>query len=109
MSFLPAWRAWRSDIEVLAGRAARKRDAARRVLVLHDTTAFKGAPIPRVRCPVATEPGFDTRLRQILLAQLAERSSLRHVACYERVAGLPMENMDAPLPLHVEQAHLAEW
>ena len=73
LRFLPAWRARRSEIEVLADRAASKHAAAMRIGVVHDTTAFKGALIPRNRVPAATEHGFDTRLRQVLLLQLARR------------------------------------
>ena len=60
--FHPAWRARHAEIEVLADRAAKKRTAAKRIGVIHDTTAFKGALIPRNRVPAATEHGFDTRL-----------------------------------------------
>ena len=66
LRFLPAWRARRSEIEVLADRAAEKRTAAMRVGVVHDTTAFKSARMPRSRLPAAAEPGFDARLRQVL-------------------------------------------
>ena len=41
LRFLPAWRARRSEIEVLADRAAEKRTAAMRIGVVHDATAFK--------------------------------------------------------------------
>ena len=109
LRFLPAWRARRSEIEVLANRAASKRAAAMRIGVVHDTTAFKGALIPRSRVPAAAEHGFDTRLRQVLLLQLARRGCPCQIACPERVAGLLMEFCDVPLPWHTEQPHLAEW
>eukprot|EP00969_Alexandrium_andersonii_P260463 11515686-Alexandrium_andersonii.AAC.1 len=81
-----------------------------RIGVPHDTTAFKGAPIPRHRRPMATvERGFEVRLHQVLLLQLARQGPLCRVACYERVAGLFMEYLDIPLPWYAEQAHLSEW
>ena len=108
--FLPAWRARRNEIEVLADRAALKREAAMRIGVPHDTTAFKGTPIPRDRRPAATEEhGFEVRLHQVLLLQLARQGLVCRVACYERVAGLFMEYLDIPRPWHEEQAHLSEW
>ena len=109
MRFFPAWRARRSEIEVLADRAAQKHAAAMRVGVPHDTTAFKGVLIPRCRIPAATEHGFEVRLRQVLLTQLAQRNPLRRAACFERVAGLFMEFLDIPLPWHPDQPHLSEW
>ena len=109
MRFLPAWRARRSEIEVLADRAASQHAAAMRIGVVHDTTAFKCAFILRNRVPAATEHGFDTRLRQVLLLQLARRGFPYEIACPERVAGLLMEYSDVPLPWHTEQPHLAEW
>ena len=75
LRFLPAWRARRSEIEVLADRAAEKRAAAMRVGVVHDTTAFKSARIPRSRLPAAAEHGFEARLRLVLLLQLARRGN----------------------------------
>ena len=53
LRFLSAWRARRSEIEVLADRAAEKHTAAMRVGVVHDTTAFNSACIPRSRLPAA--------------------------------------------------------
>ena len=109
MRFLLAWRARRSEIEILADRAAAKRAVAMRIGVVQDTTAFRGARIPRSRVPAAAEHGFDTRLRQVLLLQLAKRGCSGQIECPERVAGLLMEFCDVPLPWHTEQPHLAEW
>ena len=109
MRFLPAWRARRSEIEVLADRAARKHDAARRIGVPHDTTAFKRAPIPRCRAPAVAEHTFEVRLHQILLIQLARRGPQCRNTCFERVAALFMEFVGIPLPWHPDQPHLSEW
>ena len=45
--FAPAWKARRSELEVLADRAQKKHDDAKRIGVIHDTTSFKGVRIPR--------------------------------------------------------------
>ena len=91
LRFLPAWRARRNEIEILADRAAEKHTAAMRIGVVHDTTAFKGARIPRSRLPAAAEHGFEARLRQVLMLQLARRGNRHFTTCPERVAGLLME------------------
>ena len=98
LRFLPAWRARQKEIEVLADRAAKKRTAAMRIGVVHDTTAFKGARIPRSRLSTAAEHGFDARLRQVLLLQLARRGKSHLTTCPERVAALLMDYLDVPLP-----------
>ena len=109
LRFLPAWRARHSENEILADRAAEKHTAAMRIGVIHDTTAFKGARIPRSRLSAAAEHGFDARLRQMLLLQLARRGNSHLTTCLERVAALLMEYLDIPLPWHPEQPHLAGW
>ena len=90
--FAPSWRARRAEIEILADRASAKRALAKRILVPHDTTAFKGAPLdrggaaepppaggggsaaepPAAGARDATPAGgpFETRLRQVLLQLL---------------------------------------
>ena len=98
LRFLPAWRARQTEIEVLADRAAKKRTAAMRIGVICDTTAFKGTRIPRSRPSAAAGHGFDARLRQVLLLQLARRDNLHSTTCSERVAALLMEYLDVPLP-----------
>ena len=45
--FAPAWKARRSELEVLADRAQKKHDDAKRIGVIHDTTSFKGVRLPR--------------------------------------------------------------
>ena len=92
LRFNPAWCARHAEIEVLADRAAKKRTAAMRIGVIHDTTAFKGTRIPRSGLSVAAEHGFDVRLRQVLLLQLARRGNLHLTTCLERVAALLMES-----------------
>ena len=62
--FAPAWKARRSELEVLADRAQKKHNDAKRIGVIHDTTSFKGLRIPRTaRAPdAATEHVFDCLL-----------------------------------------------
>ena len=69
--FAPAWKARRSEIEVLADRAAEKHNKAKRIGVIHDTTSFKGVRIPRTATApdAATEYGFEVRMRQVLIQQ----------------------------------------
>ena len=45
--FAPAWKARRYEIEVLADRAQKKCDEAKRIGVIHDTISFKSVRIPR--------------------------------------------------------------
>ena len=45
--FAPAWKARRSEIEILADRAQKKHDDAKRIGVINDTTSFEGVRIPR--------------------------------------------------------------
>ena len=47
LRFAPAWKARRSELEVLADRAQKKHDDAKRIGVIHDTTSFIGVRIPR--------------------------------------------------------------
>ena len=94
LRFFPAWRARRSEIEVLADRAAEKHNAAVRIGVVHDTTAFNRVCIPRCRLPAAAEHGFDARLRQLLLLQLARRNDSPPSTCPERIAALLMEYLE---------------
>ena len=69
--FAPAWRARRSELEVLADRAQKKHDDAKRIGVIHDTTSFKGVRIPRAASApdAATEHVFEVRMRQVLIQQ----------------------------------------
>ena len=96
LRFLPAWRARRSEIEVLADRAAKKHTAAMRIGVIHDTTTFNGVRIPRSRLSAAAEHGFDARLRQVLLLQIERRNDSHPSTCPERIAALLMEYLDVP-------------
>ena len=109
LRFYPAWRARRSEIEVLADRAAKKHAAAMRVGVIQDTTAFKRASIPRSRLLADAERGFDTRMLQVRLLQGMRRINSQRFVCVERIVALLLEFMDVPLPWHAEQPHLAEW
>jgi len=106
--FAPAWKARRAEIEVLADRAALKHDEAKRIGVIHDTTAFKGVRITRSAATehaspeplrqsiaterasnscsdAATEPIFDGRIQQILIQQVVYQTMPRGT-CLERVA-----------------------
>ena len=71
--------------------------------------AMQGFRIPRSRLSAAAEHGFDARLRQVLLLQLARQGNSHSTTCSERVAALLMDYLDVPLPWHPEQPHLAEW
>ena len=111
--FAPAWKARRAEIEVLADRAALKHDMAKRIGVIHDTTAFKGTRIPRSAdadgcMDAATEPAYEGRVQQILVTQIVSQR-LPHMTCRERVLETLMLFADVPLPWHLDQAHLAEW
>ena len=104
--FAPAWKARRSEIEVLADRADEKHNKAERIGVIHDTTSFKGIRFPRTAA--ATEHGFEVRMRQVLIQQ-AVRRTMRDGSCLERVAQTIMEHLGVPSPWHPDQPHLAEW
>ena len=90
--FAPAWRARRSELEVLADRDQKKHDDAKRIGVIHDTTSFKGARVPR-RANVldaATEHVFEVRMRQVLIQQAVLRP-MKGGNCVERVIKKVME------------------
>lgn len=110
--FAPAWRARRYEIEVLADRAAAKRERAKRIDVIHDTTTYKGVRIPKqvlhANTDVATERIFETRMLQITIQQ-GIRRAMAHGTCLEQVMQTIMEYLDVPLPWHPDQPHLAEW
>ena len=71
LRFAPAWKARRSELEVLADRAQKKHNDAKRIGVIHDTTSFKGIRIPRTASApgAATEHVFEVRMRQVLIQQ----------------------------------------
>ena len=108
--FVPAWRARRSELEVLADRAQKKHDDAKRIGVIHDTTSSKGVRIPRtISAPdAATEQVFGVRMRQVLIQQTV-LYTMKDGNCLERVMKTLMEYLAIPLPWHPEQPHLAEW
>ena len=64
--FAPAWKARRYEIAMLADRASAKRDRARRINVIHDTTSFKGVMIPRQKHSTddATERIFEDKMNK---------------------------------------------
>ena len=55
--------------QLLADRAQKKHDDAKRIGVIHDTTSFKGLRIPRTASApdAATEHVFEVRMRQVLI------------------------------------------
>ena len=108
--FGPAWKARRAELEVLADRAQKKHDDAKRIGVIQDTTSFKGVLIPRTaNAPdAATEHIFENKMLQLLIQQ-AVLHTMKHGNCLERVMTMLMEYLAIPLPWHPDQAHLAEW
>ena len=110
--FAPAWKARRYELEVLADRAAKKHDNARRIGVIQDTTTFKGARIPRQKAEYSladpTERVFETRLRQIVVQQ-GVAHAMGHGTCLQRAMEIIMLYAGVPLPWDPEQPHLAEW
>ena len=110
LRFAPAWKARRSELEVLANRAQKKRNDAKRISVIHDTTSFKGIRIPRTaNVPdAATEHVFEVRMRQVLIQQTVLHT-MKDGNCLEHVMQTLMEYLAIPLPWHTEQLHLAEW
>ena len=108
--FAPAWKARRSELEVLADRAQKKHDDAKRIGVIHDTTSFKGVRLPRTAnvLDAATEHVFEVRMRQVLIQQVVLHT-LKDGNCLERVMATLMEYIAIPLPWHPDQPHLAEW
>ena len=110
MRFAPAWRARRAELEVLADRAQKKHDDAKRIGVIHDTTHFKGIRIPRTSraTDADTEHVFETRMRQVLIQQIVLNAT-NDSNCLERVMMTLMEYLAIPLPWHPDQPHLAEW
>ena len=108
--FAPAWRARRAELEVLADRAQKKHNDAKRVGVIHDTTSFKGLRIPRTASApdAATEHVFEVRMRQVLIQQTVLHT-MKDGNCLERVMDTLMEYLAIPLPWHPDQPHLAEW
>ena len=97
--FAPAWKARRSELEVLADRAQMKHGGAERIGVFHGTTSFKGGRAPRTASApdAAAEHAFNVRLRQVLAQQLALRT-LTDSNCLERVVATLMERLAIPLP-----------
>ena len=108
--FAPAWKARRYEIAVLADRASDKRDRARRINVIHDTTSFKGVMLPRQKHSTcdATECNFEDRMKQVVVQQ-AVMGTMGHGTCVQRVTEKIMVYMGIPLPWHPDQPHLAEW
>ena len=108
--FAPAWRARRSELEILADRAQKKHDDAKRIGVIHDTTSFKGVRIPRKASveDAATEHVFEDKIKQVLIQQ-AVLHTMKGGTCLERVMKTLMEYLAIPLPWHPDQPHLAEW
>ena len=108
--FAPAWTARRCELEVLADRAQKKHDAAKRIGVIHDTSLFKGISIARttISSDAATERIFEDRMLQILIQQTVLRQTHDGI-CLERVMQSIMEYLGIALPWHSEQPHLAEW
>ena len=104
--FAPAWKARRYELEVLADRAAKKHNKAKRIGVIHDTTSFKGVRMPRTAA--ATEHVFEVRMRQVLIQQ-AVLHTMKGGNCLERVMQKLMEHLGIPSPWHPDQPHLAEW
>merc|ERR1712185_714002 len=108
--FAPAWKARRSELEVLADRAQKKHNDAKRIGVIHDTTSFKGLRIPRTASApdAATEHVFEVRMQQVLIQQTVLHT-MKDGNCLERVMQTLMEYLAIPLPWHTDQPHLAEW
>ncbi len=104
----PAWRARRSELEILADRAQRKHDDAKRIGVTHDTTSFKCVRIPRTTSApcAATEHVFEVRMWQVLIQQSVLRT-MKDGSCLERVMKTLTEYL--AIPWHPDQPHLAEW
>ena len=63
--FAPAWKARRSELEILADRAQKKHDDAKRIGVIHDTSSLKGVRIPKTAIlpDAATEHVFEECVR----------------------------------------------
>jgi len=110
LRFAPAWKARRSELELLADRAQKKHDDAKRIGVIHDTTSFKSVRIPRTASAPddATEHVFEVRMRQVLIQQTVLHT-MKYGNCLERVMTTLMEYLAIPLPWHADQPHLAEW
>ena len=110
LRFAPAWKARRSELEVLADRAQKKHNDAKRISVIQDTTSFRGIRIPRtINAPDATtEHVFEVRMQQVLIQQTVLRT-MKDGNCLEHVMQTLMEYLAIPLPWHTEQLHLAEW
>jgi hypothetical protein len=110
LRFAPAWKARRSELEVLADRAQKKQNDAKRISVIVDTTSFTGIRIPRTaNAPdVATEHVFEVRMGQVLIQQTVLHT-MKDGNCLEHVMQILMEYLAIPLPWHTEQLHLAEW
>ena len=108
--FAPAWRARRSELEVLADRAQKKHDDAKRIGVIHDTTSFKGVRIPRTASApdAATEHVFEDKMQQVLIQQ-AVLHTMKCGTCLQRVMKTLMVYLAVPLPWHLDPPHLAEW
>ena len=67
--FALAWRARRFELEILADRAQKKHDDAKRIGVIHDTTSFKGVRIPRTASVTDAVTGhvFEDKMQQVLM------------------------------------------
>ena len=105
----------------LASRAQVKKDTARRVSVIRDTTLCKGMRIPRLstahghdhadaQAQVSTESpcGFASRSLQLVI-QLVLVKCVGSGNLIERVASLVLRFVDVSVPWHAEQMHLGEW
>ena len=99
LRFAPAWKARRSELEVLADRAQKKHNDAKRISVIEDTTSFRGIPIPRtINAPDATtEHVFEVRMQQVLIQQTVLRT-MKDGNCLEHVMQTLMEYLAIPLP-----------
>ena len=109
LRFAPAWKARRSELEVLADRAQKKHNDAKRIGVIHDTTSFKGLRIPRTASApdAATEHVFEecVRMQQVLMQQIVLHT-MKDGNCLERLMTKLMEYLAIPLPWHPDQPHL---
>ena len=108
--FAPAWKARRYEIAMLADRASAKRDRAKRINVIHDTTSFKGVMIPRQEHSTdhATERIFENKMKQVVVQQTV-MGTMGRGTCVQRVTEKIMVYLGIPLPWHPDQPHLAEW
>lgn len=100
--FLTAWKARQAEILTLADRAQCKKDKARRISVIRDTTLCKCMRMARTAAP------FTTRSVQIAIEQVVLKVAAGQSVA-ERVLDRVLRFADVEVPWHEEQLHLGEW